>query len=119
MKPSPGSDHELIDHMLECIARIREYTGNERATFFDSHLVQDAVLRNLQTLAESSQRLSDELKIAETSIDWRRMSGMRNILVHAYLGGIDPDTVWVVIEHHLPELEQVLRRHRTMSAQLK
>ncbi len=47
------------------------------------------------------------------------MSGMRNILVYAYLGGIDPDTVWVVIEHHLPELEQVLRRHRTMSAQLK
>jgi len=47
----------LLEHMLDCLRRINEYTGHERARFVGSHLVQDAVIRNLQTLAESSQRL--------------------------------------------------------------
>jgi uncharacterized protein with HEPN domain len=98
--------------MLECIARIREYTRGDRTVFFDSKLVQDAVLRNLQTLSESGQRLSDVLRSSEPDISWQRMAGMRNILVHAYLGGIDLETVWAVIERHLPELAQALERMR-------
>ena len=49
-------------------------------------MVQDAVLRRLQTLAESSQRLSEEIKTSIPSIDWRNISGFRNILFHDYLG---------------------------------
>jgi len=48
--------------MRECLDRIAEYTNAERKRFDESRLVQDAVIRNLQTLAESSQRLSIELK---------------------------------------------------------
>lgn len=57
--------------MRECLDRIREYTGSERARFEESRLVQDAVIRNLQTLAESSQRLSTEIKATEAQIPWR------------------------------------------------
>jgi uncharacterized protein with HEPN domain len=49
--------------MQGCLARIHEYAGRERARFDASRLVQDAVIRNLQTLAESSQRLSTEIKL--------------------------------------------------------
>lgn len=112
MKPSTASDTELLDHMLDCIAHIREYTQGRRTVFFGSPMVQDAVVRNLHTFTESSQRLSDDVKAAEPTVDWRRMSGMRNILVHAYLGGIDLETVWAVIEQELPELEQGLERQR-------
>lgn len=93
MKPTPESDREHIAHMLGSIARIRDYTQGRRAVFDGSALVQDGVLRNLQTLTESSQRLSEGAKASEVGIDWRRMAGMRNILVHAYLGGIDTETV--------------------------
>ncbi len=48
--------------MRDCMERILEYTGAERARFDGSRQVQDAVIRNLQTLAESSQRLSTEIK---------------------------------------------------------
>ncbi len=51
--------------MLECIARIAEYVGNDEPRFRTSRLVQDAVVRNLETLAESSQRLSDSAKDTE------------------------------------------------------
>ena len=70
-------------------------------------LVQDAVLRNLQIMAESSQRMSDDLKAQHPMIPWREIAGFRNILVHDYLGG-DCDAVWSVVEQDLPELKKVL-----------
>jgi uncharacterized protein with HEPN domain len=93
--------------MLECIERIERYTGQERARFFASDLVQDAVVRNLQTLAESSQRLSEPFKNAHSSIDWRAIAGFRNILVHDYLG-LDLETIWLVVEQDVPALKTVL-----------
>lgn len=110
MRPTPESDREHIAHMLGCIARVREYTQGKRAVFAGSILVQDAVLRHLQTLTESSRRLSDGAKASESGIDWRHLAGMRNILVQAYLGGIDTETVWAAIERELPKLEADLER---------
>jgi uncharacterized protein with HEPN domain len=58
VKPGPEADLVLLEHMLDCLKRINEYTGHEKARFDGYQLVQDAVIRNLQVLAESSQRLS-------------------------------------------------------------
>jgi len=77
MKPCGQADKALIEHMLECVARIREYTRDGRNVFLRSGLIQDAVIRNLQTLAESSQRLSDAAKDGESSVPWKDMAGMR------------------------------------------
>jgi uncharacterized protein with HEPN domain len=65
MKSSPRSDEVLLRHMLECLDNIDADTGRDRARFFGSRMVRDAVLRNLQTLTESSQRLGDAIKAAE------------------------------------------------------
>lgn len=97
-----------IDHMLECLQRIGIYIES-KSQFYDSRLVQDAVVRNLQVMAESSQRLSDEIKEAYPDVPWKEISGFRNILVHDYLG-VDLDVIWSVIEQDLPLLEQVLER---------
>jgi uncharacterized protein with HEPN domain len=102
-----------IDHMLDCIARIYEYASGED-DFRRSRLVQDAVLRNLQTLAESSQRLPDPLKDQYPEIPWRNISGFRNILVYDYLG-IDLDVIWSVVEMELPKLVPVLEELRSES----
>ena len=52
MKPGPEADRVLVAHMQDCLARIHEYAGREPARFDASRLVQDGVIRNLQTLAE-------------------------------------------------------------------
>lgn len=109
MKPGPEADRVVLAHMFECLARINEYTGHERARFDSSRLVQDAVVRNLQTLAESSQRLSADVKATEAQIPWRELSGFRNVIVHDYLG-IDLEAVWLVVEQDLPPLSEALRR---------
>jgi len=80
-----------------------------RAAFYDSHLVQDAVVRNLQILAESTQRLSGPLKATEPTVPWNAIAGFRNLLVHNYLG-IDLAAVWGVVEKDLPALELALER---------
>jgi len=92
--------------MLDSILRINEYVECKEQ-FYDSQLVQDAVVRNLQVMAESSQRLSDEIKGDFPNIPWNDISGFRNILVHDYLG-IDLNVIWSVVEQELPNLEKAL-----------
>ena len=109
MNSGQASDQVLLEHIRECIERIEEYTGHERSVFFDSNLVQDAVVRNLQTLAESTQRLSEAIKDKERDVPWRAIAGFRNILAHGYLG-IDLEVVWSVVEKDLPELSSAIER---------
>jgi uncharacterized protein with HEPN domain len=95
--------------MAECIARIDNYAGRDRTRFLASTLVQDGVVRSLQTLTESSQRLSGALQSTEPDIPWRKLAGLRNILVHAYLA-VDLNIVWSVVEDDLPSLAAAVHR---------
>lgn len=99
----------LLAHMRECIERVRAYTEGDKSRFETSRLVQDAVIRNLQTLTESSQRLSDSIKTTEPQVPWRELAGFRNVIVHGYLG-IDLAAVWLVVEKDLPPLAAALER---------
>ena len=109
MNPGAEADRVLLAHMCDCLDRIREYTNAERARFDASRLVQDAVIRNLQTLAESSQRLSSEIKGTEPQIPWRELAGFRNVIVHGYLG-VDLGAIWLVVEQDLPTLTEAVHR---------
>ena len=75
-------DRVYLAHILRCISRIEEYTIEGQEKFFSSHLVQDGVIRNLQTLAESSRRLSEGVKALHPAVDWKGLAGFRNVLVH-------------------------------------
>jgi len=96
-------DRLYVLHVIECVQRIGRYCQNGEEAFRESQLVQDAVLRNLQTLAESTQRISDQLKSLHPEIDWRAIAGFRNVLVHDYLG-INLERVWEIVSVHLPVL---------------
>lgn len=109
MNSGTDSDRVSIHHIRKCINRIHEYTENDRLVFFASHLVQDAVVRNLQTIAESTQRLSTTLKDSEKGIPWGSVAGFRNVLVHGYLE-IDLYAVWSVVERDLPALADAVDR---------
>ena len=93
-----------LDHILECITRIQQYVSGGRGSFLDSTLIQDATIRNLQVMAESTQRLSDSLKALHPEVDWPRLAGLRNVLAHGYLG-LNLVTVWGAIEQELPNFK--------------
>jgi len=72
-------------HVKESITRIEQYTREGKDVFSHDVKTQDAVLRNLQTLAESTQRLSEVVREAHPEVEWRAISAFRNVLVHDYL----------------------------------
>jgi uncharacterized protein with HEPN domain len=75
----------------------------------DSSLIQDAIIRNLQVLSESTQRLSDAAKESMSEVDWFKIAGFRNVLVHDYLG-IDIERVWNILEKDLPALKKAVQK---------
>jgi len=93
-----------LQHIIECIRWIEEYTSIGRDQFLASRMAQDATLRQLQVMAESTQRISADLKDQYPEVDWRALSGFRNVLVHNYLG-VDMDGVYSAIQMHLPALK--------------
>ena len=81
--------------------------GGNRATFDRSAIVQDAVLRRLETLADASNKLSDPLKARHPEIPWRRVYGFRNIAAHAY-EDLQLHWVWEIVEDYLPVLKAAI-----------
>ena len=75
-------DRLYMIHIQQCIARIKEFSAGGREAFLADAKTQDAVMRNLQILSESSQRLSEGLRAAHPEVDWRGIAGFRNVLVH-------------------------------------
>jgi uncharacterized protein with HEPN domain len=106
-----NEDQVYLEYILDCIDKIKEYFQGGKQEFFANSMISDAIIRRLQTLAESTQRLSEELKANIPDVDWRNISGFRNILVHDYLGGIDLNTVWDVVENYLDNLREQILRH--------
>lgn len=101
-------DKLYLIHISECIERIENYVkGMDKEEFMNSTLVQDAAIRNLQILAESTQRLSEQMKQAHPEIEWHKILGFRNILVHDYLG-IDVETVWNIVVREIPVLKKAI-----------
>ena len=97
-------DAVYLQHILECIARIEEYTKAGRTEFMASTLIQDGVIRNLQTLGQSVLKLSELLKTAHPEVDWKSIMGLRNVLVHDYLG-VSMARIWDIVERDLPDLK--------------
>ena len=98
-------DRLYLIHISECIQRIEKYLGQgNKDDFLASDLLQDAVIRNLQTLAESAMRISEDIQKLHPEVDWLKIRGFRNILVHDYLG-VDLDRIWNILEFDLPKLK--------------
>ena len=98
-------DRLYLIHIKEAIERIEEYTEDGEHAFLEDRKTQDAVLRNLHTLAESAQRISNDLKAKHSQVDWRTLSAFRNVVVHNYLG-ISLDRIWEIVTNDLPVLKE-------------
>lgn len=94
-------DRLYFTHISECIERLERFTHEGREAFLGSDLVQAAVLRTLQTMAESVKRLSNAVKAAHPDVAWGEIAGLRNVLVHDYLD-IDLEQIWDMVAIDLP-----------------
>ena len=98
----------MLDHGREALDLIRSV---DQSTFNGDRILQLAVVRLLEFVGEAATRTSDSVKVEHPTIPWRRISGLRNRLVHAY-DTIDLDVVWSILQDDLPvliaQLESIL-----------
>jgi uncharacterized protein with HEPN domain len=96
---------EYLNTILSRIERIQDYVREGQEAFFNSPLIQDAVLRNFEVIGEiSRQRLSSEVKSLAPQIQWRQIGDFRNALIHEY-DSVDLNIVWNAVIRYLPELK--------------
>jgi uncharacterized protein with HEPN domain len=98
-----------LEDIRGAIARISDYTSAGEEEFRSSELLQDAVLRQLLIVGEAVQHLPDDLLEREPGIQWERVVGMRNRIVHGY-HKINMDVVWDTVERDLPALRAAVER---------
>lgn len=101
-------ESERLRDILEAIERVEKYAARGRAAFDEDELVQTWVVHHIEVIGEACRALPDEFQARYAGVPWSDIIGMRNILVHHYFG-IDPDAVWAVVEHDLPDLKLNVR----------
>jgi uncharacterized protein with HEPN domain len=98
--------------MLERCRRITRFIGPGRETFMNSEEMQDAVIRNVEVIGEAAKRVSAGTRSQMGSLDWKAICGMRDVLIHDYIG-VDIDEVWNVACFRIPELQAVMEQFLT------
>ena len=101
-------DEEFLRHILEAIAKIELYISVGRVGFMSETHWQDAVIRQLEVIGEATKNLSYELRSANPQVPWRRMAGMRDVLIHDFME-VDMEIVWAVAVSRIPELKRSIR----------
>ena len=105
----PKDYRVYLDDILEAIEKIEKYTkGMAYENFVKSDLVIDAVVRNLEIIGEAVKSLSSEIKRKYTKIEWRKIAGLRDILIHEY-SGIDTKILWDIVSNKIPEFKKSIK----------
>jgi uncharacterized protein with HEPN domain len=102
-------DALYLRHILDACGRIAEYTRVGRDDFLSTPHWQDATIRQLEIIGEAAKRLSPTLRASVPDVPWRRIAGLRDILIHNYMG-VDLPAVWEITQSHEPSLEEHARR---------
>ena len=100
----------LLNDILESIDKVEQYTqGMSFDEFSSDQKSIDAVVRNLEIIGEAANRLPDDFKEKHSSVEWYKVVGLRNRIIHEYFG-IDLQIIWQIVHADLPSLRQTLSR---------
>ena len=107
------NDRLYLQHILDAIEKIESYVSVGHEDFMSGSHWQDAVIRQLEVIGEATKQLSPELRRDHDDIPWARIAGLRDVLIHNYMG-VDLDAVWEIAQQSIPELkdriQNVLRK---------
>jgi uncharacterized protein with HEPN domain len=98
----------FLKDIRDSAARVVDYVGTmSRDEFFHDAKTVDAVMRNLAIIGEASKKIPADARRKYPAVEWKKMAGLRDIVVHDYFG-IDEDIIWDVVSVRIPELKRHL-----------
>ena len=96
----------LLQDINESIKKIKSYTiGMSFEMFQNDDKTIDAVIRNFEIIGEAANRIPDEIKEKFNNVNWHRIRGFRNRIVHDYMG-VDLEIIWEITEKNLDEFQE-------------
>lgn len=111
----PRDSEVFLDDILESCARISRYTaGLTLELFRKDEKTVDAVIRNLEIIGEAAKKVASDARLM-IDVDWKRISSLRDLLIHEYFG-VDVDIVWDIVIHKIPDLRTKVSSYFNQSA---
>lgn len=94
----------LLDDMLNAAEKINTYTKElSFELFINDDKTIDAVIRNFSIIGEAANRINETYKLKNPNVEWRRIIGLRNRMIHDYFG-IDHEILWLIIKKNISPL---------------
>ena len=106
---------EFLKHIAdECAYLLSVHKELSKDDFLNDETLKRAVVRSLEIIGEATKKIPADFKVKWNSIQWKNMAGMRDRLIHDYIG-VNYSIVWDVFKNKIPELydqiQSVLKEH--------
>lgn len=113
----------FLEHIIESINDIESFIkGVKKAEFFKDKKLQNALIRSIEVIGEAVKNISFSFRNKYLNIEWAKIAGMRDKLMHHYFG-VNLETIWKVIEEDIPKLkkdiENILDKERKKLSKIK
>lgn len=102
------SDRVYLLHIRDAVERIEQYASHGHEAFLKEHHWQDGIVRQLEIIGEATKHLSPQFREAHAQIPWQRIAGLRDVLIHDYMG-VDVAAVWDIVQNRVPELKSLIK----------
>ncbi len=102
------NDRVYLTHIMDAIGQVETYVSVGRDEFMSTPHWQDAVIRQLEIIGEATKNLTRQLRDEYGDVPWRRFAGLRDVLIHNYMG-VDLVAVWGITQRDLPVLKEYVQ----------
>lgn len=101
---------DFLRHILEeCNYILSVSEGKTKDVVLNNPTLQRSVVRSLEIIGEAAKKLDEEFRNQHPHIEWKKIAGTRDMMIHHYFG-IDYDIVWEIVTNKIPELQHYIQK---------